>query len=133
MSRPERKQRITRDHPTPVKRQCELLAISRSNAYYQPVEVSEEQRSVMRKLDELHLSHPYYGARRLSHALFDEHGLVVNRKQVQRLMKVMQVRTLPSIPGETERPVCPIKRTVFILICSLIYPLPGPIRCGVPI
>ena len=82
MNRPERKQRITLDHPTPVKRQCELLAISRSNVCHQPVEASEEQRSVMRKLDELHLSHPYYGVRRLSHALFYEHGLVANRKQV---------------------------------------------------
>ena len=105
MSRPERKQRITRDHPAPVKRQCELLAISRSNAYYQPVEVSGEQRSVMPKLDELHLSHPYYGARRLSHALFDEHGLVANRKQVQWLMKVMQVRALyPGRNRKTSRP-----------------------------
>ncbi len=112
MSRPERKSRITRDHPVSVKRQCELFSISRSNAYYQPAEGSEEQNRIMRKLDELHLNHPYYGARRLRNAVFDEYGLVVNRKRVKRLMILMQMRaTYPgrnrktSLPNTYEPPV----------------------------
>lgn len=47
------------------------------------------------------------GPRRLSHALFDEHGLVANRKQVQRLMKVMQARAL--YPGRNRKTSLPNK------------------------
>jgi putative transposase len=107
MSRPERKQQIAPNHPMSVKRQCELLSISRSNAYYQPAEMSEAQRTIMRKLDELHLKVPFYGARRLRDALLDEHGLVVNRKRVQRLMKIMQMRAV--YPGSKKKTSLPNK------------------------
>jgi hypothetical protein len=45
-----------------VKRQCELLVLA-CTAYYQPRPVSEADQRLMRRIDELHLKHPYYGAR----------------------------------------------------------------------
>jgi putative transposase len=107
MSRPERKQRISQEHALPVNRQCKLLSISRSTAYYQPVEASEEERLVMRKMDTLHLRYPFYGARRLSNALFDEHGMVVNRKRVRRLMLIMEMRAI--YPGKNRKTSIPDK------------------------
>ena len=101
MSRSERKQRVTRDHDLPVTRQCELFALSRSSAYYQPAAISEEELGVMRKLDELHLRYPFYGSRRLKDALFDEYGVVSNRKRIQRLMRQMGIQTV--YPGKDKR------------------------------
>lgn len=48
----------------------------------------------MRKLDELHLRHPFKGSRRLRDDLWDVYGLQVNRKRVQRLMRRMGIRVL---------------------------------------
>ena len=48
----------------------------------------------MRKLDELHLRHPFKGSRRLRDDLWDVYGLHVNRKRVQRLMRLMGIRAL---------------------------------------
>ncbi len=97
--------KIGQHHPLPISRQCQLLAISRSNAYYQGVGVSTEDRELMRLLDELHLRYPFMGSRRLRDALFDEHGMRVNRKKVQRLMRLMGIQALypkkhTSAPGK---------------------------------
>jgi len=43
----------------------------------------------MRKIDRLHLRHPFKGSRRLRDDLWDQYGLQVNRKRIQRLMRVM--------------------------------------------
>jgi len=47
----------------------------------------------MRLLDELHLKRPHQGSRTLRDALWDEHGLHVNRKRVQRLMRLMGIQS----------------------------------------
>jgi len=58
---------------------------------------------LMRKLDEFHLKHPFKGSRRLRDDLWDGYGLQINRKRVQRLMKMMGIRAL--YPGaRTTRP-----------------------------
>lgn len=49
---------------------------------------------LMRLLDELHLRHPFKGSRRLRDDLWDDHGLQVNRKRVQRLMRLMGLEAL---------------------------------------
>jgi putative transposase len=46
-------------------RQCQLLKLARSTAYYQPTPVSETALALMRRIDELHLAHPFAGARML--------------------------------------------------------------------
>ena len=50
------------------------------------------------------MSYPFYGARRLRDALFDEHGLVVNRKRVRRLMQLMGIRAVYPGSKGTSKP-----------------------------
>lgn len=90
-----------------VRRQCELVGISRSGFYYQPCPESEENLGLMRRLDELHLAHPVYGSRRLT-VLLQREGRAVNRKRVARLLHVLGVEAIYprrrlSQPGEGHR------------------------------
>ena len=73
-----------------VVKQCQLLGVSRSSLYYQPTRASDEDLAVMRVLDEVHLSHPFLGSRRLVDEL-QARGYSVNRKRVQRLMRLMGI------------------------------------------
>ncbi|UIF88993.1 hypothetical protein KAF44_27750 (plasmid) [Cupriavidus necator] len=52
---------IDREHALPVSRQVKLVGIARSSAYYQPQPVSEADLKLMRRIDELHLEHPFAG------------------------------------------------------------------------
>jgi putative transposase len=88
---------IVRGENLPVKRQCELLALARSTVYYQPRPVSAVDLQLMRRIDELHLEHPYYGARRLGQQLCRE-GRQVGRLHVSTLMRRMGIRTLYRRP-----------------------------------
>jgi putative transposase len=90
-----------------LERQCELVGISRSGFYYEPVPESPENLALMRRLDELHLEHPVYGSRRLT-ALLQREGQEVNRKRVARLLTLMGVEVVYpkrhlSQPGEGHR------------------------------
>jgi len=103
MSLPERKTKVDRDHGLSISQQCNILSISRSSAYRVPADLGIEELGFMRKLDELHLRYPFKGSRRLRDDLWDVHGLQVNRKRVQRLMRLMGIRAL--YPGaKTTRP-----------------------------
>ena len=59
MSQSERKTKIDSTHRLPVIRQCQLLSVSRSSAYYQAKTADEDALKLMRQLDELHLRYPY--------------------------------------------------------------------------
>lgn len=74
--------------------QCELLDIPRSSFYYMPEPVSDEELSMMKLIDQCYLELPYYGTRRVKDWLYDEHGLVVNRKRIQRLRRLLAIETL---------------------------------------
>jgi putative transposase len=73
-----------------IRRQCELVGISRSGFYYEPIPESQENLVLMRRLDELHLDYPAYGSRRLT-ALLQRAGQEVNRKRVSRLLGMMGI------------------------------------------
>lgn len=86
--------------------QCTLLQLSRSSAYYQPVELDEEVLSLMKAIDQTHLQYPFMGSRRIRDELIDR-GIVhaINRKKVQRLMRQMGIIALypkkkTSLPGK---------------------------------
>lgn len=81
---------MDKDSELSVMKQCQLLGISRSWVYYQPAPVSAEDLQLMRLLDELHLARPFLGSRRLVDELKDR-GFHVNRKRVQRLMRLMGI------------------------------------------
>jgi len=74
--------------------QCELLDTPRSSFYYIPEPVSDEELDLMKLIDQCYLELPYYGTRRIKDWLYDEHGLVVNRKRIQRLRRLLAIETL---------------------------------------
>ena len=84
-----------------VRRQCELLRVSRSGLYYEPEPTSPEQLTLMRRIDELHLKYPFYGSRKLSDQLRRE-GKEANRKRVQRLMRLMGLEAMAPKPKTSE-------------------------------
>ncbi len=71
-----------------VSRQCRLLDVARSTAYYRPTPVSPEDLRLMRLIDEIHLEFPFLGSRRIRDEL-GLRGVQVNRKRIQRLMRQM--------------------------------------------
>jgi putative transposase len=85
-----------------IRRQCELLGVSRSSVYYEPASTAPEQLTLMRRIDELHLQFPFYGSRKMSETIRRE-GQAVNRKQIQRLMRLMDIECLAPKP-RTSRP-----------------------------
>ncbi len=89
----ELRAQIHTEHALPKTRRCELLDIARSSAYYHPEPVSEADLALMRLIDEIHLELPFYGTRRMRDEL-EERGHKVNRKRVQRLMRLMGLRAL---------------------------------------
>ncbi len=66
-----------------VRRQCELLRVNRSGLYYEPRATDADELALMKRIDDLHLKHPFYGSRKITQALKAE-GREVNRKRVQR-------------------------------------------------
>lgn len=80
-----------------MRRQCELLNVSRSGLYYEPVPTSEDELALMRRIDELHLKHPFFGSRMIAQVLSAQ-GAAVNRKCVQRIMRVMGIESMAPKP-----------------------------------
>jgi len=103
----ERREKIQMVHPLSKARRCQLLAVPRSTAYYAPTPESEQDLGLMRLIDEIHLQFPFYGSRRVRSELEDR-GETVNRKRVQRLMRLMGLQALyprrrTSQPGQGHR------------------------------
>jgi putative transposase len=88
---------IDRTHQLPVRRQCQLLKLARSTAYYQPTPVSETTLGLMRRIDALHLQYPCAGARMLRDLLRQE-GLAIGRRHVATLMRRMGLEALYRKP-----------------------------------
>jgi putative transposase len=80
-------------HGLPIMRQAQLLKLSRSAVYYRPQPTSAADLALMRRIDELHLEHPFAGARMLRDLLRQE-GYAVGRKHVARLMRTMGIEAL---------------------------------------
>jgi putative transposase len=85
-----------------ISRQCEIMGVSRSSYYYQPKPISQEDLELMRKIDELYLQNPSSGSRTISRQL-ERQGIIVNRKKVQRLMRLMGIEAVYPKP-RTSRP-----------------------------
>ena len=84
-----------------VRRQCALLNLARSGVYRPKPVTGADDLALMRRIDELHLELPFYGSRRMMFELNKE-GRGVNRKRVQRLMRVMGVEALVPRPGTSK-------------------------------
>lgn len=93
---------INREHALPVKRQAELVGISRGSVYYLPTPVPAAELALMRRIDELHLNHPYAGSRMLRD-LLQRQGVMVGRKHVGTLMRRIGIEALYRRPGTRKR------------------------------
>jgi len=93
---------IRPDHDLPIKRQAELLRISRSSVYYRPRPVSEADLAIMRQIDALHLEYPFAGARMLRDILKAK-GVTIGRKHVATLMKRMGIEAIYRRPNTSKR------------------------------
>jgi putative transposase len=93
---------IDRNERVSVTRQAQLLGISRGSVYYLPRPVSDADLALMRRLDELHLEHPFMGARMLRDQLLRE-GRQVGRRHVTTLMQRMGITALAPQPGTSKR------------------------------
>ena len=93
---------IDREHALPIKRQAELLNISRGAVYYLARPVSDADLALMRGIDELHLQHPCMGARMLRDHL-SQAGLQAGRRHVRTLMLRMGIESLAPQPGTSRR------------------------------
>ena len=89
---------IDRSDPLSVVRQCEVLNLSRSSVYSVPQPVSEGDLALMRRIDELHLNHPFAGARMLRDFL-SLAGFPVGRRHVSTLMRTMGIDALYRHPN----------------------------------
>jgi putative transposase len=92
---------INRDHKLSITRQANLLNISRGTVYYLPQPISPADLALMRRIDELHLEHPFMGARMLRDQLARQ-GVHVGRRHVRTLMLRMGIEALTPQPGTSK-------------------------------
>ena len=105
---------VERRNPVlPVSQQCRLLALPRSTVYRQPAEVSAEDLAIMALIDRQYLARPYYGSRRMA-AWLATQGHVVNRKRVQRLMRLLGLVAIYQRPN-TSKPAAAHKIYPYLL------------------
>src|SRR5215211_8021622 len=79
---------IDRGHGLPLVRQAALLKLSRSSLYYEPRPVPAGELAIMRRIDALHLDHPFAGSRMRRDLLRGE-GVVIGRERVATMMRRM--------------------------------------------
>ncbi len=112
-----------------IRRQCELLSLSRSTAYEhrhgRPA--AEEDLRLMRRMDELHLKDPTVGSRRMAKLLRRE-GEPVGRKKVQRLMRLMGLE--PIYPRKKLSQPGPNHRIYPYLLRNLTVSEPDQVWCA---
>jgi putative transposase len=80
-----------------ISRQCDLLGLARSSFYYEPATESEENLNLMNLIDEEYTAHPFFGSRQMA-AWLKRQGHEVNRKRVQRLMRLMGLEAIYPKP-----------------------------------
>ena len=85
-----------------LSRQCQMLKISRSSAYYKPRPLNPEDLELMRLIDGQYLKTPTWGSRSMRTWL-KRLGYKISRKRVQRLMRLMGLEAIYPKP-KTSRP-----------------------------
>ena len=103
MSAPDRRAMLDRaDNSLSLRRQCALLGVARSGVYRPRKPANDNDGALMRRIDELFTAWPFLGSRRMT-AMLRAEGVLVNRKRVQRLMRLMGIAALGPKP-RTSRP-----------------------------
>jgi putative transposase len=85
-----------------VNKQCELLSLSKGSLYYKPIAMSEYNLHLMDLIDRQYTETPFYGSRRIT-AQLKRTGCQVNRKRIQRLMRIMGLEAIFPGPNLSKR------------------------------
>jgi putative transposase len=93
---------IDRKHELSIKRQAELVSISRGQVYYLARATSQADQELMRRIDAIHLEHPFAGSRMLRDLLGRE-GLQVGRRHVATSMRLMGIEALYRKPNTSKK------------------------------
>src|SRR6059036_2352809 len=105
---------VERMNPAPsISQQCRLLALPRSSVYRKLAQVGAEDLAIMALIDRQYLARPYYGSRRMA-AWLATQGHVVNRKRVQRLMRLAGLVAIYQRPN-TSKPAAAHKIYPYLL------------------
>ena len=110
-----------------IVRQCELVSISRSSFYHQPVGESAETLALMRLIDAQFLETPWYGSRQMARHLRRD-GHEVGRKRVRRLMTRMGLAPIYQRPRTTVPH--PEHRIYRYLLRDLVVDRPNQVWCA---
>lgn len=93
---------MERDNPNiSIKRQCELLGISRSSLYYKPQAKSRVEIELMSLVDEIYTKSPYMGSRKIAKRISKCRDKPVNRKRVSRIMQELGISPIYPKPRTT--------------------------------
>ena len=92
---------IDRSHDLPLRRQAQLLQLSRSSLYYEPRPVPPADLAIMRRIDELHLEYPFAGSRMLRDLLAGE-GVEIGRQHVITMMRRMGIEAIYRRPNTSK-------------------------------
>lgn len=117
---------IDRGGSLPVVKQCELLDVARSTVYYRPAPPPGSDTDLMRRIDAIHLRLPFLGSRRIADELADQ-GITVNRKHVQRLMRIMGLAAL--YPKRKTSTPAPGHKIYPYLLRGMSIDRPGQVWC----
>ena len=118
---------IDRGCGLPLSRQCELLGVSQSSQYYAAKGESAENLALMRRLDELHLEHPFYGSRQMARHLRRER-VATGRHRVRRLMRLMGMEAVYRRPRTSA--ANPEHRVYPYLLRDLVIDRPDQVWCA---
>ena len=77
------------------------MGLSRSSFYYEPATETEENLHLMRLIDAQYLKTPFYGSRKITEHL-KQLGYRVNRKRIQRLMRLMGIEAVYPKPKTSQ-------------------------------
>ncbi len=84
-----------------MRRQCELLGVSRSGLYYEPLGESTENLKLMRLIDEEYTRRPFFGSRKIMQWLHQQ-GYQVGRHRVRRLMGLLGLEAVYPKPRRSQ-------------------------------
>ena len=92
---------ITAEDVLPIVRQCTLAGVTRSAIYARPEPVQAIELELLKLIDEEYTRHPFYGSRRMVQILKNK-GYAVNRKHVQRLMRILSLSGMAPGPNTSK-------------------------------
>ncbi|TKZ18133.1 IS3 family transposase [Shimia litoralis] len=102
VTRDARQKMVIRDHKLSMRKQCELLQLSRSRLYYQPVGESAENLCFMEIIDKQFLETPWYGSRQMARYM-KRNNHRCGRHRVRRLMRLMRLVPIYQEPNTSKK------------------------------